>query len=83
MNCPTCRDLERAYEAAFSEYIEARSSAWFSVNPKAAASKNVDMERTRYEFEEHRLVCVSATKAVEPLAMPEQVYESETLVACE
>jgi len=26
--------------------------------------KNVDMERARYELEEHRLVCVSAIRAL-------------------
>jgi RNA-splicing ligase RtcB len=81
MNCPTCRDLERAYEAAFSEYIEACSSASFSVSSKAAASKNVDMERTRYELEEHRRVCVTVSEEHATVATAEQVYEDETLVA--
>ncbi len=67
MNCPTCRDLERAYEVAFSAYMEARSSASFSVCAKVAAHKNVDMERMKYELEEHRLVCVSANTAIAPL----------------
>jgi hypothetical protein len=59
MNCPTCFELERTYEAALSEYIEARSSEWFFLCPDVAARKNVDMERMRYELEEHRLdACV-------------------------
>jgi len=62
MNCPRCRDLERAYKVGLSEYIEARSSAWFRVCAKLAARKNVEMERARYEVEEHRLVCVSAVR---------------------
>jgi len=81
MNCPTCQDLERAHEAAFIEYMEARSSAWFSVSSDVAAHKNVDMQRTRYELEEHRLVCVSASRTVAPPARAEQVYEVETLAA--
>ena len=64
MNCLICEGLERAYDAAFTEYVEAHSSAWFSVSSKVAAHKNVDMERTRYELEEHRLVCVSANRMV-------------------
>jgi hypothetical protein len=80
MNCLICRNLERAYEAAFSEYLEARSSTWFSVSSDVAAHRNVDMERTRYDLEEHRLVCASASRAVAP-ARAEQVYELETLVA--
>lgn len=81
MNCLICRDLERAYETALSEYIEARSSAWFSVSSDVAAYRNVDMERTRYDLEEHRLVCASARRTVKPPARAEQVYELKTLVA--
>jgi hypothetical protein len=60
MGCPICRNLERAYETGLSEYIEARSSAYYPVCTKPAAYKKVDMERARYELEEHRLGCVSA-----------------------
>ena len=81
MNCPTCQELERTYEAALSEYIEARSSEWFFLCPGVAARKNVDMERMRYDLEEHRLVCVFASRTVAPPARAEQVYELETLVA--
>ena len=80
MNCLICQDLERAYEAAFSEYVEARSSAWFSVSSDVAAHRNVDMERTRYDLEEHRLVCVSVSRTVTPRATAGQVFELETLV---
>jgi hypothetical protein len=62
MDCPICRDLERAYEDGLSEYIEARSSVCFRVCTKLAAKKNVDMERARYELEEHRFVCVSVVR---------------------
>jgi hypothetical protein len=59
MDCSICRDLARAFEAGLSEYIEARSSASYQLSKRLAAKKNVDMERARYELEEHRLVCVS------------------------
>jgi hypothetical protein len=49
-----------------NEYIEARSSAGYRVSTKLAAQKNVEMERARYELEEHRLVCAAARKV--PLA---------------
>jgi hypothetical protein len=55
-------DLKRAYEAGLNEYIEARSSACFRVCTKLVARKNVDMERARYELEEHRFLCLSAVK---------------------
>jgi hypothetical protein len=60
MICPICRDLALAFEAGRSEYIEARSSACYRVSKSFAAKRNVDMERARYDLEEHRLVCVSA-----------------------
>lgn len=81
MNCPICQRLERAYGAALTAYLEARSSASFSVCPKVAAHMNVEMERTKYEFEEHRLECVIASGAVASPARAEQVYEVEALVA--
>ncbi len=64
MDCSICRDLKRAYEAGLSEYIEARSSACYQISKKLAAKKNVDMERARYELEEHRLVCASVVRVI-------------------
>jgi hypothetical protein len=52
--------LERAYEAVFNEYQEARSSVRYRMSTVLAAQKNVDMERARYELEEHRRACPSA-----------------------
>ena len=58
MTCPICKKLERDYEAMLSEYNEACSSAGYLVSRRLAAQKNVDMERARYELEEHRSACV-------------------------
>jgi hypothetical protein len=78
MNCPHCRELERAYEAALSEYVEVRASALFLICSNLAARKNVDMERTKFELAEHGLVCVSASTTLPPL--PERgMYEPETI----
>jgi hypothetical protein len=60
MSCSVCGSLEQAYEAVLSEYIEARSSVRYRVSTVLAAQKNVDMERARYELEEHRRACASA-----------------------
>jgi hypothetical protein len=57
MGCSICSNLERTYEAVLSEYVEARSSVRYRVSTVLAAQKNVDMERARYELEEHRRVC--------------------------
>ena len=62
MHCPVCRALERAFDAGFNEYVEARTSAYFRVCTESAARKNVEMERARYEVEEHHLVCASAVR---------------------
>jgi hypothetical protein len=63
MGCLICRDLERAYKVGLSEYLKARSSVCFRFCTQFAARKNVDMERARYELEEHRFICVSAIRA--------------------
>jgi len=60
MSCSVCGSLERAYEAVFNEYQEARSSVRYRMSTVLAAQKNVDMERARYELEEHRRACPSA-----------------------
>lgn len=64
MDCSICRDLKRAFETGLSEYIEARSSASYGLSTKLAAFKNVEMERTKSELKEHRLVCVSAIRVI-------------------
>jgi hypothetical protein len=64
MGCSICRNLEQAFEAGLSEYIGARSSAGYQVSKRHAAEMNVDMERARYELEEHRLVCVTPVRAL-------------------
>jgi hypothetical protein len=77
MNCPTCRNLEQTYETAFGEYVEARSSELFRFSSDVAARKNVDMERTRYDLEEHSLVCVSASGTVAHLSERSRSTNSE------
>ena len=62
MDCPICRDLKRAYEAGLSDHIEARSSVCFRVCPELAAQKTVEMERVRYELEEHQFLCIPTVR---------------------
>jgi len=64
MECPICRDRERAYQAGLSEYTEARSSAYYQVSKRLAAFKNVEMERAKSDLEDHRLVCVCAIRVL-------------------
>ncbi len=62
MKCLVCMNLERTYLARLSEYVEARSSAGYRVSTRLAAEINVEMERARYELEEHQSVCFSALR---------------------
>jgi hypothetical protein len=59
MDCLECKNLEEVLESRLSQYIEARSAAYYRVSTELAAKKNVDMERARNDLEEHRLICVS------------------------
>ena len=63
MTCLVCKDLERTLDYKRSKYFEARSAAYYRVSTELAAQKNVDMERAKSDLEEHKLMCVYATKA--------------------
>ncbi len=60
MDCPMCKDLEQVFEARRSNYIAARSAAYYRVSTELAAYKNVEMERAKSNLEEHQLVCTLA-----------------------
>ena len=60
MDCLECKNLEEAFDSSLSQYIEARSAAYYRVSTELAAKKNVDMERARNDLEEHRLICIPA-----------------------
>jgi hypothetical protein len=62
-SCPICGVLQRDYENKLGEYIAARSSAVYGLSKKLAAQKNVEMERARYELEEHRIVCAPVVRS--------------------
>lgn len=59
MDCLKRMDLEQAFESGLSEYREARSAVFYQVSTELAARKKVDMERARYDLEEHKLICRS------------------------
>jgi hypothetical protein len=74
MACLTCKDLKQRYEASLADYAEARSSAYYRVTHRFAAGKNVEMERARFELEEHRAACVSAPDVI--VWLPKRVLPS-------
>ncbi len=55
MDYLVCKNLKRALEIRRSEYLEARSAAYYRVSTELAAYKNVDMERAKSDLEEHQL----------------------------
>ena len=57
MDCLKCENLKGSLQFRHNEYVEARSSAYYRVSTEIAAKKNVDMERAKYDLEEHRAVC--------------------------
>ena len=57
MDCLKCENLKVSLRFRLNEYVEARSSAYYRVSTEVAAKKNVDLERARYDLEEHRAVC--------------------------
>jgi hypothetical protein len=63
MHCLLCENLELAFEARRSEYVEATSLANYRISKRFAAYKNVEMERARTELEEHQSVCAFAVTA--------------------
>ena len=62
MDCLICKELERVFQCRRSEYVEARSSAYYRVTTEFAAHKQVDKERAKSDLEEHLLVCIAAAK---------------------
>lgn len=78
MGCSICSELERAYQTVLSEYIQARSSVCYRFSTELAAQKNVDMERARYELEEHRRVCAQVRI---PVLLPEMVFPERAAAA--
>jgi hypothetical protein len=62
MECLLCKELSRALLPTRSEYVEARSSAFYRVSTDIAAKKQVDMERAKTILRDHQLLCISSTR---------------------
>jgi hypothetical protein len=81
MSCAICAYLERAYLAELNEYLEARSSAGYRFSTMRAARKNVDMERARYELEEHRRGCLAVAGVPRLVPEPDRPVSVRKLAA--
>ena len=77
MDCVKCRELRHAFEFKLGQYIEARGASYYRVSTELAAHKNVDMERSRNDLEEHQLVCVSVIKNEAAFGPPTNLHYGE------
>jgi len=59
MGCSMCRELQHVFELKLTQYVEARASVFYRVSTELAARRNVDMERSKNDWEEHQMVCTS------------------------
>jgi hypothetical protein len=64
MGCLECKNLEETFDSRLSQYIEARSAAYYLVSTELAAKKNVGMERARNDLKEHQEICPLVVVAV-------------------
>jgi hypothetical protein len=72
MDCAKCRELKHVFGLKLTQYVEARASVYYRVNTELAAHRNVDMERSRNEWEERQMVCASRECACECYAIMQQ-----------
>lgn len=68
MRCRLCFNLEAAFEALREAYVANGSSARDRISKKFAAYLQVEMERARTEFEEHRTECRTYAQATDSRA---------------
>ena len=57
MNCLQCKGLIQVFELELAGYVKARVAPFYRISTEVAARKQVDMERARYDLEEHQLIC--------------------------
>jgi hypothetical protein len=63
VDCPRCRELDRALNLMLASYMAARSAAFYRVCSDVAAKIEVDMERAKTVLLEHQIACASAIRA--------------------
>jgi hypothetical protein len=64
MDCLKCTNFEQALELRLKKYRDARSAPFYRVSTELAAKTKVDLERARYEMEEHQSTCLSGCRHV-------------------
>jgi hypothetical protein len=80
--CPQCSQLHRALNAAHRCYLVALRSEFFKVCTIVAARKQVDMERARLAYVEHKLVCApKRNRAAADSTLLTDVYSVDNLLS--
>lgn len=57
MTCSECRDLYQTFQRLSSQYVEARSSAFFHFSPERATQKQISLLRALSDLREHQETC--------------------------
>jgi len=65
MHCQLCLNLQAAFDALQTAYVQAGASASDQVSKKFAAYLRVEMERAKMELEEHNLDCPAVANAMQ------------------
>ena len=60
MPCTICKELARALNLEHTRYRAARDASYYLVTTELAAKIQVDMERAKSAWNEHRLACSNA-----------------------
>ncbi len=68
MGCQLCLNLEKALHEKRNEYLQASSSSCSLVSSRFTAYMHVEMERARFELEDHRSICMFSVNA--PASLP-------------
>ena len=63
VDCPICKDLDRALNLTLASYMAARTAAYYRVCTDIAAKREVDVERAKIDLQEHQIACASAIMA--------------------
>jgi len=63
VDCPICRELDRALNLTIASYMVARSAALYRIGSDIASKREVEVERAKTDLLEHQIACASAIRA--------------------
>ncbi len=69
MGCQLCLNLEQALREKRNECLQAISSPYSLVSSRFEAYMYVEMERARFDLEDHRSACIYSVNTPVPLSV--------------